>query len=193
MFSLCFCIDPRGLVRMAVGFSAIMNNKASDTPSQYFEELSPEESVRTLQLIRSRSSQLAIFAEDIAAIVPWQEPTPLPHAPTSVLGVVCIQGRMLTVLDLAVLPAHEDTSDQQPHNASEHIIALRGDEQLALAVDTVGETLELNAGDSITKQGMKTRLVLGVLHREGAEITILNLKELFPAAIQGRERRRRRF
>jgi purine-binding chemotaxis protein CheW len=169
-----------------------MNNKSNPTP-QYFEELSPQASVRTLQIVRCGLSQFGIFAEDIAAIVPWQKPTPLPHAPKSILGVVSIQGRMLTVLDLAVLPAHEDTSGQQPHNASEHIIALRGDEQLALAVDTVGETLELNAGDSITKQETKTTLDLGVLRREGAEINILNLKELFAAAIQGRERRRRRF
>jgi hypothetical protein len=57
----------------------------------------------------------------------------------------------------------------------------------------LGETIqladiELDAiGESVEK------LVLGALHREGAEINILNLKELFPAAIQGRERRRRRF
>ena len=36
-------------------------------------------------------------------------------------------------------------------------------------------------------------LVLGVLQREGEEVKILNPKELFPTAIQGRERRRRRF
>jgi purine-binding chemotaxis protein CheW len=193
MSSLRFCIDPRGLVRMAVGFSAIMNNKATDRTQQYFEELSPQESVRTLQIVRCGLSQFGIFADDIAAIVNWQQPTPLPHAPRSVLGVLSIQGRMLTVLDLAMLPVHEDTADDQPHNSSGYIIALRGDEQLALAVDTVGETLELNAGDLITKQETKNRLVLGVLRQEGAEIIILNLKELFPAAIQGRERRRRRF
>jgi purine-binding chemotaxis protein CheW len=193
MFSLRFCIDPRGLVRMARRFSAIMNNKASDNTPQYLEELSPKESLRTLQLLRSRSSEFGIFADDIAAIVPWQELTPLPHAPKSVLGVVSVQGRMLTVLDLAILPVPEDTSGEQPHNASGHIIALRGDEQLALAVDSVGEIVELNSDESITKQETGTRLVLGVVRREGAEINILNLKELFPAAIQGRERRRRRF
>jgi hypothetical protein len=36
-------------------------------------------------------------------------------------------------------------------------------------------------------------VVLGNLLHAGSEVSVLNLKELFPIAIQGRERRRRRF
>ena len=75
----------------------------------------------------------------------------------------------------------------------QHLIALRGDEQLALAVDGLGETFELGDVDLDTKPGTMGTFVACVLHRDGADIYILNLKELFPAAIQGRERRRRRF
>lgn len=144
---------------------------------------------RKLQLFGAGSSQYGVYADDIATIVAWREPTPLPHAPKSVLGVVSIQGRMLTVLDLRTLHGDETVSSDPP---AQHIVALRGDEQLALAVDALGETIELAAIDFDAKETADT-LVLGVLHRDGVEINILNLKELFSTAIQGRERRRRSF
>src|SRR6266576_5917215 len=167
-----------------------MNNEETDNPQDSFDEVSAKGVVRKLQLFRTGAFHFGILANDIAAIVAWREPTPLPHAAKSVLGVVSIQGRILTVLDLATLTGHEAAlSDAR----AQHLIALRGDEQLALAIEALGETVEI-AEDvlSATRETWEP-LVLGVLHREGAETNILNLKELFPTAIQGRERRRRRF
>lgn len=97
---------------------------------------------------------------------------------------------MLTVLDLATLTGSEAASSDAP---AQYLIALRGDEQLALPIETLGETIEIADDDFNAKRETGEPLVLGVLHREGAEINILNPKELFPTAIQGRERRRRRF
>jgi chemotaxis signal transduction protein len=172
-----------------------MKNEAIDNVPSNFEQELPLGAARKLQLVRAGSSQFGIFAEQISAIVEWQEPAPLPHAPSSVLGVVSIQGRMLTVLDLATLASGEAVLDDTPHKFLSHLIALRGDEQLALAIETLGEVVRLTPNESktdfITKQ--ETTPVLGVLQREGAEIRILNPKGLFPAAIQGRQRRQRRF
>ena len=153
-------------------------------------EANSEPVVRKLQLLRVGSFQFGIFADETAGIAAWQKPTPLPHAPKSVLGVVSIQGRMLTVLDLAVLVAGEVSPGDKP---PQHLIALRGDEQLALAVTAVEDTLEISEADFNALEVSDGTLTRGVFHREGAEIKILNLKDLFQAAIQGRERRRRRF
>jgi chemotaxis signal transduction protein len=163
-----------------------MNNDPIQNQRHSIDDADAEPVVRTLQLLRAGLAQFGIFADEIAAIAAWREPTPLPHAPKTVLGVVSIQGRMLTVLDLAMLAAGEANS----HKAAQHFIALRGDEQLALAVDDVGEIIELPA---VAVEETAGTLVLGVLHHDGAAINILNLKELFATAIQGRERRRRRF
>lgn len=97
---------------------------------------------------------------------------------------------MLTVLNLATLLDSNTVSTEGSH---QHILALRGDEQLALAVETVAETIEI--GDGVLDEAADSGegLVLGVINHDGAEITILNVKGLFPSAIQGRERRRRRF
>ncbi len=156
------------------------------------------EGPRKLQLLQTGASQFGIFTDEIATIVAWREPTPLPRAPKSVLGVVSIEGRMLTVLDLAMLAGGEAASNNAARDIPAHLIALRGDEQLALAVDAVGETIQLAAtdladfADSPAKETAGA-LVLAVMQHNGADVNILNLKELFPTAIQGRERRRRRF
>jgi chemotaxis signal transduction protein len=150
---------------------------------------------RKLQIVQAGQDQFGIFADQISVIVEWQEPAPLPHAPTSVLGVVCIQGRMLTVLDLGKLAGAEAGSADSPRTFPRHLIALRGDEQLALAVEGLGEVVQLTgyAPDLIDGRETAGGPVLVVWEREEAEIKILNPKGLFPAAIQGRERRQRRF
>lgn len=165
-----------------------MNSETSEN-----DDAGAEGAHRKLQLVHAGSSQFAIFADEISAIVTWQEPTPLPHAPSSVLGVVSIQGRMLTVLDLATLPGLEATLSDVPRKTPGHIVALRGDEQLALGIEVPGEVILFASTESIARQSAVTEPVLGVLQRGGAEIKILNLKGLFPIAIKERQRRQRQF
>src|ERR1700730_9263185 len=167
-----------------------LNNLQSEQSPASGPKQQDANSVRKLQLLRVGSFQFGIFANDIAAIVGWRDPTPLPHAPKSVLGVVSVHGRMLTVLDLATLTGRKAASIDAP---AQHLIALRGDEQLALAIETLGETIEIAEDDFSPKRETGAPLVLGVLNREGAEPNILDPKELFPTAIQGRELSRRRF
>jgi chemotaxis signal transduction protein len=99
---------------------------------------------------------------------------------------------MLTVLDLAVLANGETVSGGVVLDNDRRIVALRGEEQLALAVDAAGDIVKITTAD--VKPGPDSgALIMGSLQLEGSEINILNLRDLFPAAIQGRERRRRRF
>jgi len=144
----------------------------------------PDKSMR-LRVARAGSLFYGIATDEISAIVSWQEPTPLPNAPAAVLGVVSIHGSMFTVFHLAEL-----TSDNSAvEKSARQIIALRGDEQLALAVDEVGEIVAVESEDVRNVDG----LIGGSVTGNGVTLKILNLKELFPTAIQGRERRRRRF
>lgn len=137
------------------------------------------------------SAQFAILDSEIVAIDDWRAPASLPHAPESVLGVVSIQGRMLTVLDLAkIVEAKAGLEKTNDANGQQKILALRGDEQLALVVDTAAVPIEVPV-EAMNKTG--TRELLTTIHHDGAEFKVLNPKQLFPSAIQGRERRRRRF
>ncbi|MFN2492074.1 MAG: chemotaxis protein CheW [Pyrinomonadaceae bacterium] len=141
---------------------------------------------RNLQLFRAGPFNFAVFQDEIATIVDWRDPAPLPYAPRSILGVVSIQGRMLTVLDVAALLDHDGSSNTAPF---QQIVALRGDEQLGMAVHAVNKKVEVPQNTQQSVEG----LPLQVFKHEGSEINILNTKELFAAALQGRERRRRRF
>jgi chemotaxis signal transduction protein len=100
---------------------------------------------------------------------------------------------MLTVLDFTVLSGAEASSSDSSLYPPAHIIALRGDEQLALAVEMLGETVDVANGDVKPKPATSGALILGVFQLQDATINVLNTAELFPIAIQGRERRRRRF
>jgi purine-binding chemotaxis protein CheW len=168
-----------------------MTTDAFDTQTEVMG--TPQKFERTFQIVRAGSRLCGIATQEILTIADWQEPTPLPNAPPVVLGVVSVQGCMLTVLSLAELISNANSANiTSAPETSRHIVALRGDEQLALAVIEVGEVIEL-AADQLNEVQSPSQLIGATVTRNGAEITILNLKELFPTAIQGRERRRRRF
>ena len=146
-------------------------------------------------------------------------PTPLPHAPRAVLGVVCLRGRMRTVLDPLALvsPQGEDDTDQaeqdgvrgvennsveeaeqrdedvkQSDEASRRfVVALRGDEQLALAVESVEGIVRVPAASLAPPQRPAPHLRAALEH-EGARLLVLDPARLFDAAMQGTERRRQR-
>jgi chemotaxis signal transduction protein len=165
-----------------------MTNETNEDP----ELVSNTETTRKLRLFSRGPRHFGVFEDDVATIVDWREPAPLPHAPESVLGVVGIQGQMLTVLDLAGL-ADRDAGNETSHDNNPHqILALRGDEQLALAIDVLGETIEI-PNQTFDRKPERNGLVLAVFKHGETQISILNVKQLFPSAIQGRERRRRRF
>ncbi len=150
-----------------------------------------------LKLLQVDALLFGLLEEQITTIVGWSQPTRLPFAPASVSGVVCIQGRMFTVLDVGSLlrPTNEVGEADEPgqHASPRFIVALRGDEQLALAVDALPEMIEVSLKEIRAAEELSLSLFPGTMEHEGLEVPVLDLKELFPAVIQGRERRRRRI
>lgn len=131
-----------------------------------------------------------IFEEEIATVAEWRPPAPLPHAPSAVLGVVSIQGRMLTVLDPAELL---DETSRQNGISWNSIVALQGDEQLALAVEQELGAIEMTEASLQKPPSADNRVVRSVLCEGDQTIDIIEIKELFSTAMRGCERRRRRF
>lgn len=116
---------------------------------------------RQLRALQIGSKRVGVFEDDVFTVAEWSEPTPLPFAPDAVLGIVAIESRMFTVLDLGNHPGSAPTMQRK------QIVALRGDEQLALAVDS--------------------------FEIAGEDVEILDLSTLFATVMKGQERRRRRF
>ena len=146
--------------------------------------VSPERQI-AFRLLRANTLTLAVRELDVLSVVDLTEPTPLPFAPPSVIGIVSVQGRMFTVLDLSFL-----LDSDGANRKCKFIVALRGGEQLGLAVDDSNDVVEINASEIVTDSS--SDLVSGRFQFDQADYSILNVEKLFAGVIRGRERRRRR-
>jgi chemotaxis signal transduction protein len=163
----------------------------TDDTREMTDPIGTEPTMRKLRLFTRGSVEFAILENEVTALESWRAAAPLPNAPDSVLGVVGIQGRMLTVLDLAqIAGAQQGREEAINQDGQQRILALRGDEQLALIVDAERESVDIS--DETVRRSM-THELLSTINHAGVELKILNPKQLFASAIQGRERRRRRF
>jgi chemotaxis signal transduction protein len=147
----------------------------------------PENNSISFRLIGIDTINVAVPEDHITTVVDWTEPTQLPFGPRAILGVICVQGRMFTVLDLVRLLRPET----EAVTTARLIVALRGDEQLALAVDTA-ETIDVPLTNIRSADQNTTGLFRESLMHAGRDWQILNVDELFNSLAQGRERRRRR-
>lgn len=165
-----------------------MNYAEPDPP---FVAPADEPQLRDLFLLTVNDLTFAVFADDVEATSERIRPAALPNAPSAVLGVVSVRGRMMTTLDPlalnggrgAIWPAELPV-----------VIALRGDEQLALAADSLTDSITIASTDiELTEEIKGNPAVLGIAQHGGKEIVVLDAANLFAAAVQRRERRRRRF
>ena len=143
-----------------------------------------------LLLMQRGARTFGVFAGEADGIAEWRMPAPLPRAPQAVLGVVSLRGRMLTLLDpLALLDERTATQNQTPR----FIVALRGDEQLALAVDHVEGVSKFSIDEIETAGKPENQDILhGIVQRPTESIAVLDLNEIFATAMHGTDRRRRR-
>jgi chemotaxis signal transduction protein len=152
-----------------------------------------EDATRELLLLRAGGRLFAVLAGETDGVAEGLTPAPLPHAPRAVLGVVCLRGRMLTVLDPAALvAAHEEAGGESADRGTPRLfVALRGDEQLALAADGDEGVIEINA-DSLAPPEHPDPTLRGTVNHDGARVPVLDPSRLFDAAFRGTERRRQR-
>ena len=149
---------------------------------------------RELTLLRAGAHTLGIFADETEGAVEFKSATPLPFAPPAVLGVIAARGRMRTLINplpLVEPDAGQPQASATPDAAPRVAILLRGDEQLALAVESVERTIEV-ATEEISPPDPAQSFTRGSVTRDGTHILILNPNTLFAAAMRGAERRRRR-
>ncbi len=149
--------------------------------------------LRDLFSFNAGGRTFAVFAEEVEGTADARHVATLPHAPPAVLGILCVRGRMLTALDpIALLTGERLTWPRE----LPCVVALRGDEQLALAAESFGSTITISDTDiEIPGDADQPRPapVVGISRHGGQEIRILSVPNLFAAAFQRKERRRRRF
>lgn len=139
-------------------------------------------STRKVRVMQIGSSLLAVDDEQVLAIVEYVEPTPLPFAPPSVLGIVSIEGKMFTVLETADAP-----------QTRKRLLALRGDEQLALAIDDCEAAIEIESKMIYQSESDGSVFSQESFSDGQRDIQLLDVGKLFTGILRGRERRRRRL
>ncbi|MFL6229099.1 MAG: chemotaxis protein CheW [Pyrinomonadaceae bacterium] len=156
---------------------------------------------RTLELyvLRAGGRLFAIRAAEVEATAEGLTATPLPRAPEAVVGVVSLRGRVRTALNpLRLVAARDETdaaraadahADKRP--APRFFVALKGDDQLALACDGAEAVIEV-ASQELTPTADAQSPALGTFTHGGLNVTLLDAARLFDAAMQGTDRRRRR-
>lgn len=135
----------------------------------------------------------AVFTDQVDATAEAKPFAPLPRAPRAIVGVVCVRGRMLTVLDPSA--ALNDRTKEWEQTLP-YVLVLRGDEQLGLVAESCRDTITIAAEDierPAADAGATDEATVGIVRYAGEEILILDARRLFTRAVQRRERRRRRF
>ncbi len=168
---------------------SLQEQTTSNSPSD-----KAEPQLRDLFLFTAGGRTFAVYSEEVDGTAEAKKPTPLPQAPASILGVVYARGRMLTLVDPLSVTSGEPLTWPPLVPA---IISLRGDEQLALAAESLGEAITVSSSDIAIAdrepEPEASQAVAGVLRHGGEKITILEPRELFNVAVQRKDRRRRRF
>ena len=139
-----------------------------------------------MTLLHVDSLVLGVPTEQFLTVVDWVEPTPLPFGPEAAFGVVSIQGRMFTVVDIETV-----LGMRSKRKNTKAIAALRGDDQLAIAVVSVVENVNIDLNSIVPE--VESSLIQGRARVDEKEVLLLDVDALFAGVIRGRERRRRRL
>jgi serine/threonine protein kinase/chemotaxis signal transduction protein len=171
----------------------LLTTQSRRSPETAFEGSQETQSRAGREVVLAQAGEwhIGLFAEEVESISDWRTPIPLPHAPPAVLGVVSVRSRMLTVIDPAALlgEGSAGTADTTPA----FIIELRGDEQLALAVNQVVGAIRIFAGEiELPAQAASATVMRGVFQGAHGRTIMLDSREIFDAAMRGAERRRQR-
>ncbi|MBA2733316.1 MAG: chemotaxis protein CheW, partial [Acidobacteria bacterium] len=188
--------QPRALTAYELEFQQTLILHTAQPPAQMIaSEAAQEEPSREgheLVLAQAGTWHIGLFAEEVESVTEWRDPIPLPYAPPAILGVVSVRGRMLTVIDPATLLG-ERSSEKVKTTTPGFIIALRGDEQLALAVNRVDGHLGIYLSEIVASVGSaNSNIMRGIIQGAHGQTIVLDARELFAAAMQGAERRRQR-
>ena len=135
-------------------------------------------------------SLFAVFTDQVDATAEGKPFARLPRAPAAIVGVVCVRGRMRTVLDPAVALNRFTKEWEQP---LPYVLVMRGDDQLGLAAESCRDTITISAEDIEGSDAASDGPSIGIVRFAGEEILVLDVGRLFSRTVQRRERRRRRF
>ncbi|WP_424930522.1 chemotaxis protein CheW [Amaricoccus tamworthensis] len=139
---------------------------------------------REIVTFRLSEQDFCIDIMNIREIRGWTQPTPLPHSPHYVRGLINLRGAVLPIMDLAErlgLPAREATARDVI------IVAMVESQLIGLVVDGVSDILTVSQNDIQPTPTMGAEssqgYVEGIMSIDDRMIRILDLARIFPKAL----------
>jgi purine-binding chemotaxis protein CheW len=137
---------------------------------------------REIVSFRLSEQDFCIDIMNIREIRGWTPPTPLPHSPDYVRGLINLRGSVLPIVDLS---RRLGLSSREATSRDVIIVVMVDDQLIGLVVDGVSDILTVKQNEfqptpsvgSDNAQGY----VQGIMAIEGRMIRLLNLKRVFPA------------
>ncbi len=128
------------------------------------------------------------FCVDIMAVREircWAKPTPIPHAPHYVNGIINLRGTVLPIIDLGARLGMATTT---PTVSTVTIVVQIADQMIGLMVDAVSDILSLKDDVLLPTPDIATEtsksFFKGVAALEGSMIRVIDLATLAPASIE---------
>lgn len=133
-------------------------------------------------VFRLGAEEYGLPVSTVNSIIRFEEATPVPRAPKSVLGVINLRGRIIPVVDLKMRFSGEPFVAE----AQSRIVVAEGASGLVgVAVDAANEVVEFSEDASRpVPEGVLSadtaRAFTGVVEREGSLVILLDLDEAVP-------------
>lgn len=139
---------------------------------------------RSVVIFRLGSEHYGLGIEHVEGIIRFEQPTPVPRAPESVLGVINLRGRVIPVVDLC---RRLGRAPLEPTAVSRIIVVEGSGGAVGLAVDEASEVTSIPLGDvrsaPDTAMSVETAEMLeGVADRDGELVILLDLEKAVPKA-----------
>jgi purine-binding chemotaxis protein CheW len=136
---------------------------------------------REIVSFRLSEQDFCIDIMNIREIRGWTPPTPLPHSPDYVRGLINLRGSVLPIVDLS---RRLGLSTREATSRDVIIVVMVDDQLIGLVVDGVSDILTVKQDEfqptpsigSDTAQGY----VQGIMAIDGRMIRLLDLKRVFP-------------
>lgn len=135
--------------------------------------------------IRLRDQTFGIDVMTVREIRGWTTPTPLPHAPPFVAGVINLRGVVLPIVDLAARLGFPSTETTPRHAI---VVVEHSNQIVGILVDGVSDIISIRSSDTqatpeIASSSAKA-FIRGVVPGDNCMIELLALDAIVPAPVQ---------
>jgi purine-binding chemotaxis protein CheW len=158
-----------------------------DAPRRETADDRGETGARQYVLFRLADEQYGLPIEVVSSIIRWEAPTPVPHAPKAVDGVINLRGRVIPVVNLK---RRLLDSDFEPAPTSRIVVAEGEGGAVGLAVDAASEVAWIAADEvrpapenALTPETAEA--FEGVASHAGRLVILLNLDRALPRSEYG--------